>query len=61
MLGIYPQDRTSPAERAEIAYSPENFGEFIKRYGVSAETIRKFRKRGPNVFQDRSARSHKLP
>ncbi|MFB0493527.1 transposase [Methylobacterium sp. OAE515] len=32
-----------------------------KRCGVSTETIRKWRKRGPGDCQDRSARPHKLP
>ena len=32
-----------------------------KRYGVSTETIRKWRKRSPDACQDRSARPHKLP
>ena len=32
-----------------------------KRYGVSAETIRKWRKRGTSECQDRSARPHRLP
>jgi transposase-like protein len=32
-----------------------------KRYGVSAETIRKWRKRGASECQDRSARPHHLP
>jgi DNA-binding transcriptional MerR regulator len=31
-----------------------------KRYGVSTETIRKWRKRGPADCQTRSARPHKL-
>ena len=31
------------------------------RYGVSAETIREWRKRGVADCQDRSARPHKLP
>ena len=31
------------------------------RYSVSTETIRKWRKRGPDACQDRSARPHKLP
>jgi transposase len=32
-----------------------------KRFGVSTETIRKWHKRGPDGWQDRSARPHKLP
>lgn len=61
MLAIHPNARTTPAVRAEIARSVEPSGVLAKRYGVSAETIRKWRKRGPDDCQDRSARPHKLP
>src|SRR3978361_1512707 len=61
MLAIPPQARTTPAVRAEIARSHESSGVLAKRYGVSTETIRKWRKRGPADCQDRSARPHKLP
>jgi transposase len=61
MLAIHPQARTTPAVRAEIARSHESSGVLAKRYGVSTETIRKWRKRGPADYQDRSARPHKLP
>ena len=61
MLAIHPQARTTPAVGAEIASSSESTGVLAKRYGVSAETIRKWRKRGPDDCQDRSARPHKLP
>jgi transposase InsO family protein len=57
----HPQARTTPAVRAEIARSPESAGTLARRYGVSSETIRKWRKRGPADCQDRSARPHKLP
>jgi transposase InsO family protein len=61
MLAIHPNARTTPAVRAEIARSHESSGVLAKRYGVSAETVRKWRKRGPHDCQDRSARPHKLP
>src|SRR5215216_1433223 len=61
MLSIHPNARTTPAVRAEIARSAEPSGMLAKRYGVSTETIRKWRKRGPADCQDRSARPHKLP
>jgi transposase-like protein len=61
MLAIHPNARTTPAVRAEIARSPESSGVLASRYGVSTETIRKWRKRGPADCQDRSARPHKLP
>ena len=60
MLAIYPQARTTPAVRAEIARSHESTGVLAKRYGVSAETIRKWRNCRLDLCQDRSARPHKL-
>src|SRR6478735_12521774 len=47
MLSIHPNARTTPAVRAEIARSAEPTGELARRYGVSTETVRKWRKRGP--------------
>jgi transposase InsO family protein len=61
MLAIHPNARTTPAVRAEIARSHESSGVLARRFGVSTETIRKWRKRGPEDCQDRSARPHKLP
>ena len=61
MLQIHPNARTTPVTRAEIAGSHERSGVLAQRYGVSTETIRKWRKRGPADCQDRSARPHKLP
>ncbi len=61
MHAIHPNARTTPAVRAEIARSSEPTGVLARRYGVSTETIRKWRKRGPADCQDRSARPHKLP
>jgi transposase InsO family protein len=61
MLSIHPQARTTPAVRREIARSHEPTGMLAQRYGVSTETIRKWRKRGVADCQDRSSRPHKLP
>jgi len=61
MHAIHPNARTTPAVRAEIARSSEPTGVLAKRFGVSTETIRKWRKRGPDDCQDRSARPHTLP
>jgi transposase InsO family protein len=61
MLQIHPNARTTPLIRAEIARSAEPSGTLAKRYGVSAETIRKWRKRGASDCLDRSARPHHLP
>jgi transposase InsO family protein len=61
MLVIHPKARTTPAVRAEIARSTEPTGELSRRYSVSTETIRKWRKRGAADCQDRSSRPRKLP
>jgi transposase len=61
MLHIHPNARTTPATRAEIARSTEPSGSVARRYGISAETVRKWRKRGAADCLDRSARPHQLP
>jgi transposase InsO family protein len=61
MLSIHPNARTTPAVRAEIARSSEPTGVLAKRYGVSTETVRKWRKRGPAACRDRSSRPCRLP
>jgi transposase InsO family protein len=61
MHAIHPKARPTPAVRAEIARSPEPTGVLAQRYSVSTETIRKWRKRGPQDCQDHSSRPHKLP
>jgi transposase InsO family protein len=61
MLQIHPNARTTPVTRAEIARSGEPTGVLARRYGVSTETIRKWRKRGASDCLDRSARPHTLP
>jgi transposase InsO family protein len=61
MLAIHPNARTTPAVRAEIAHSSEPSGVLARRYGVSTETVRKWRKRGAADCRDRSSRPHRLP
>ena len=61
MLQIHSNARTTPVTRAEIARSTERTGILAQRYGVSTETIRKWRKRGAADCRDRSARPHRLP
>jgi transposase InsO family protein len=61
MLAIHPNARTTPAVRAEIARSSEPSGVLARRYGVSTETVRKWRRRGPEDCRDRSSRPRKLP
>jgi transposase InsO family protein len=58
---IHPNARTTPAVRADIARSDEPTGVLARRYGVSTETIRKWRKRGADDCLDRSAVPHTLP
>ena len=60
MLAIHPNARTTPAVRAEIARSCEPTGVLAQRYGVSTETIRKWRNRGAKDCRDRSSRPHAL-
>src|SRR5215204_4619336 len=61
MLSIHPQARTTPVVRLEIARSHEPSGVLAKRFGVSTETVRKWRKRGTEDCQDHSSRPRKLP
>jgi transposase InsO family protein len=61
MLQIHPNARTTPVTRAEIASSAEPTGILAQRYGVSTETIRKWRKRGVSDCLDHSAKPHRLP
>ena len=61
MLQIHPNARTTPITRAEIAGSHERTGILAQRYGVSTETIRKWRKRGAKDCLDHAARPHQLP
>src|SRR4051794_4859674 len=61
MLQIHPNAHTTPLTRAEIAGSRERSGVLAQRYGVSTETIRKWRKRGAADCLDHSARPHQLP
>jgi transposase InsO family protein len=61
MLQIHPNARTTPVVRAEIARSDEPSGVLARRFGVSTETVRKWRKRGPDDCLDHSARPHRSP
>ncbi len=61
MLHFHPNARTTPATRAEIARSSEPSGTVAQCYGISAETVRKWRKRGAADCFDRPARPRRLP
>src|SRR5918997_505316 len=58
---VHANARTTPAVRAEIARSREATGALAQRYGVSTETVRKWRQRGPEDCRDRSSRPHRPP
>jgi transposase len=61
MLHIHPNACITPATRAEIAHSSEPSGTVARRYGITAETVRKWRKHGAGDCLDHSARPHRLP
>src|SRR5918911_693519 len=61
MWHLHPNSRTTPAVRAEIAGSQERTGVLAQRYGVSTETVRRWRQRGVEDCWDHSARPHQLP
>jgi Integrase core domain len=61
MFSLHPNARTTPLVRAEIARSTEPTSVLARRYGISGETVRKWRKRGSADVHDHSARPHKLP
>ena len=61
MLSIHPNARTTPAVRAELARSTEPTDVLAARYRVSAETVRKWRRRGPSDCADHSSRPQRLP
>ena len=56
-----PQGSHHPLRPRRVARSREPTGILAQRSGVSTETIRKWRKRGPADCQDRSSRPHKMP
>ncbi len=60
MVQIHRQARTTPAVRAEIARSTEPANVVAKRYGISDETVRKWRKRGEQAVLDRSSQPRRL-
>lgn len=60
MHQIHPQARTTPSVRAEIARSTEATGVLARRFGISDETVRKWRKRGVEGCTDRSSKPQSL-
>jgi hypothetical protein len=55
MPSIHPEARTTPTVRVEIARSHNPTGVLAKRFGVSTETIGKWRKRGAEDCPDHTA------
>ena len=60
MMHTHSNARTTPATRAEIARSTQSSAIVAQRYGISARTVRKWRKRGVADCLDRSSRPHQL-
>lgn len=60
MLPIHLHARTAPALGPQTARSHASSGVRARRYGVSNETVRKWRRRGRAACQDHSAQPHKL-
>ena len=58
MIALHKNVRTTPAVRQEIAASQEPASALAARFGVSEQTIYKWKKRG--VFTDRSHTAHRL-
>ena len=61
MLSIHPKPAPPRPSAPRSPARREPTGVLAKRYGVSTETIRKWRKRGAQDCRDRSSRPHKLP
>ena len=59
-VNLHPLARTTPRTRAELQAEPEHLSshELARRYGVTAPTVRKWRKRDSTA--DRSHRPHTL-
>jgi transposase-like protein len=60
MPQIHPKARTTHATRVEIARSTEPNSILAKRYGISAGTVRKWRKRGVADCLDHSSLPRRL-
>ena len=58
MIALHKNARTTPAVRAEIAASSETAAVLAARYGITEQTVYKWKKR--TVFHDRSHTAHRL-
>ena len=61
MLPIRLQARTTPATHVEIARFKEPSSTVVRRYGINAKTVRKWRKRDATDYLDNSAHPHRVP
>ena len=58
LIALHKNARTTPAVRAEIAASHEPASILAQRFGITEQTVYKWRKR--DVFEDRSHTAHRL-
>ena len=58
LIGLHKNARTTPAVRAEIAASSETASVLAQRYGITEQTVYKWKKRFD--FEDRSHTAHRL-
>ncbi len=57
-IALHKNARTTPAVRAEIAASKESASVLVQRFGITEQTVYKWKKR--EVFGDRSHTAHRL-
>jgi transposase InsO family protein len=58
LIALHKNARTTPAVRAEIAASSDTAAVLAQRYGITEQTVYKWKKR--SVFGDRSHTAHRL-
>ena len=58
LIALHKNTRTTPAVRAEIAASGETARVLAQRFGITEQTVYKWKKR--QVFSDRSHTAHNL-
>ena len=58
LIALHKNARTTPAVRGEIAASNETASVLAQRYGITEQTVYKWKKR--SVFGDRSHTAHRL-
>ena len=58
LIALHKNARTTPAVRAEIAASGETASVLARRFGITEQTVYKWKKR--SVFGDRSHTAHRL-